>query len=269
MNQSDAGAIHISKSIYRYSLLIGLLMLGVSLVGLISPNKIYPTVEMRYSFLANDVVNLCIGLPILLLSMRYAQRGKLVGWLLWPGALLYVLYNYIAYLFGVPVGGITFGYIVIISLSGYLIFCLIRSIDTAFVRQMLEAVAPVKSAGGIMILFGAGFIIRAFNILFLAITRRTALSPLEIGVLIADIIVSILWIIGGYMLLRRMDLGYACGLGLLFAASMLFVALVVYLLLQPLLSGAPFALVDVLIVSLMGAICSIPFILFLRGAAQS
>jgi hypothetical protein len=95
MNQNDAGVTQISKTIYRYSLWVGLLMLGVSLAGLISPNKLYPTVELRHSFLANDVVNLGIGLPILLFSMRYAQRGRLVGRLLWPGALLYVLYNYL------------------------------------------------------------------------------------------------------------------------------------------------------------------------------
>jgi hypothetical protein len=69
------------------------------------------------------------------------------------------------------------------------------------------------------------------------------------------------------MLLRRMDLGYVGGLGLLFAASMLFVALIAYLLLQPLLTGAPFAPVDVLVVFLMGIVCSIPFVLFFRGVA--
>lgn len=110
MNQNDAGATHISKTICRYSLMVGLLMLGVSLAGLISPNKLYPTVELRHSFLANDVVNLGIGLPILLFSMWYAQRSRLVGMPLWPGALLYVLYNYIAYLFGAPLEMATIGY---------------------------------------------------------------------------------------------------------------------------------------------------------------
>ncbi len=265
MNQNDAGVTQISKTIYRYSLLIGLLMLGVSLVGLISPNKVYPTVELRNSFLANDVVNLGIGLPILLFSMRYAQRGRLVGRLLWPGALLYVLYNYLAYLFGAPVGVVTIGYFILVVLSAYLIYCLIKEIDGKAVRQRLEKVAPVRSEGLIMILFGAVFLFRAFNRLFQAAMGSAALQPPEIGVLVADSIVSILWIVGGVMLLRRMNLGFVCGLGLLFAASMLFVALVVFLLLQPLLTGAPFALADVVVVLVLGLVCSIPFILFLRG----
>jgi hypothetical protein len=34
-----------------------------------------------------------IGLPILRGSMGLARRGKLLGLLLWPGALFYVLYH--------------------------------------------------------------------------------------------------------------------------------------------------------------------------------
>lgn len=267
MNRNEAGATRISKSAYLYSLLVGLLVLGVSLVGLVAPNKIYPTLELRHSFVVNDVVNLGVGLPILLLSMRYAQRGRLVGLLLWPGALLFVMYNYIAYLFGIPVGAITSGYLVLVLLSAYLIFYLIKHIDGAFVRQRLEGAAPVKSASWIMILFGGAFFFRAANLLFQALTGRITLPASETGVLLADIIVSVLWFSGGIMLLRGMDLGYVCGLGLLFAASMLFVALIFFLLLQPLLTGAQFALVDVLIVLIMGIVCSIPLILFLRVAA--
>lgn len=110
-----------------------------------------------------------------------------------------------------------------------------------------------------------GFLFRAFNMLIQAVSGNTALQPPEIGVLIADSIVSILWIVGGVILLRRMNLGFVCGLGLLFTASMLFVALVVFLLLQPLLTGAPFALADVVVVLVLGMVCSIRFILFLRG----
>ena len=41
----------------------------------------------RRAFLANDLVNLLIGLPILLGSLELAKRGKLIGLLFWPGAL--------------------------------------------------------------------------------------------------------------------------------------------------------------------------------------
>ena len=56
------------------------------------------------------------------------------------------------------------------------------------------------------------------------------------------------------------------GLGLLFQASMLFIGLIIFLLLQPILTQAPLALVDIVVVFVMGLICFIPFGLFLRGA---
>jgi len=62
---------------YALSLLIALMMAGMSLAVLFFQSAIYPTEETRQSFVANDVVNLFIGLPILLASMALSRRGKL------------------------------------------------------------------------------------------------------------------------------------------------------------------------------------------------
>ena len=55
------------------------------------------------------------------------------------------------------------------------------------------------------------------------IDENGELEITEIGVLIADIVLSVLMIGGGVLLLRRKPLGFASALGLLFAASMLFI----------------------------------------------
>jgi hypothetical protein len=72
--------------IYVLSLLIALLMAAASAIGLLYHAAIYPSKELFESFVSNDIVNLLIGLPILLGSMWWARRGKLLGLLLWPGA---------------------------------------------------------------------------------------------------------------------------------------------------------------------------------------
>ena len=51
--------------------------------------------------------------------------------------------------------------------------------------------------------------------------------------------------------------------------SMLFVALIIFLLLQPLLTSAPFAFTDVLVIAVMGLVCFIPFGMFVRGAIKA
>ena len=87
---------------YWISILIALLMTAAGLIGLLAPETVYPDGTARESLLPNDVVNLAVGVPMLLLSMWLTHRGKLIGLLFWPGALFYPIYNYLAYLFALP-----------------------------------------------------------------------------------------------------------------------------------------------------------------------
>jgi hypothetical protein len=69
------------------------------------------------------------------------------------------------------------------------------------------------------------------------------------------------------LLWRRKALGYVSGLGLLFQGSMLFIGLIFIMILQPFLTEAQFSLFDVLVITVMGLVCFIPFALYVRGAA--
>lgn len=268
MNGSQLSITRNLTLAYALSLVITLLMAGLSLGGLLYQSSLYPTGEMRQSFVANDVVNLFIGLPILLGSIWLTRRGNLVGLLFWPGALLYVLYNYIAYVFGIPFSLISWVYLALVSLSAYTIYELLKSIDKQSVQEQLSGVVPVRISGWVLVILGVAFFFRAVGMIAQASLDGTRLPVSEIGVLIADLILSMLMIIGGAWLLRRMPLGYVSGLGLLFAASTLFIGLIVFLLLQPVLTAAPFLLVDVIVVFIMGLICFVPFVLFLRGVVS-
>ena len=254
---------------YALSLVIALLVAGASLAGLFFQSSFYPTDELRKAFVANDVVNLLLGLPVLLVALWLTWRGKLVGLLLWPGALLYILYNSIAYLFGVPFSGISLLYLALVLLSACTIFVLLRSIDRKSVQRQLTGAVPVRTAGWVLVVFGVLFFFRAIGMIAQAFTNRTTLLDTETGVLTADLVISTLWTAGGLLLLRRKPLGYASGLGLLFAVNMLFLGLILFLLLQPLFTAAPFVLVDVIVVLIMGMICFIPFVLFLRGTLST
>jgi hypothetical protein len=54
------------------------------------------------------------------------------------------------------------------------------------------------------------------------------------------------------------------GLGLLFQASMLFIGLIAFLLVQPILTAAPFVLSDVMVILVLGLIYFVPFARFVR-----
>jgi hypothetical protein len=62
-------------------------MVAASAIGLLYRAVRHPTDDLLQSFVPTDVFNLLTGLPILLGSMGLVRRGKLIGLLLWQGAL--------------------------------------------------------------------------------------------------------------------------------------------------------------------------------------
>lgn len=243
-------------------------MTAASLGGLFFSSVIYQTDELLESFIANDVVNLLIGLPILLGSMWLTWRGKLVGLLCWPGAILYTFYNYIAYIFGVPFSWVTLAFIMLVLLSAYIMFILIQNIDWNSVQNRLSGQVPEKFSGGVLVLFGVAFFFLAVGVIAEARTDQTTIPMTDVGVAIADIVLSALLFVGGILLFQRKALGYASGLGLLFAASALFIGVILVLLLQPFLTHTPLALNDLIVLAGMGLICFIPTWVFMRGVCQ-
>lgn len=250
------------------SIAVGVIAAVISAAGLLMPGRFYSTKEALEAFVPNDLINLLIGLPILIASLWMTRRKKLAGLLMWPGAMLYFLYNYVAYIVAGEGGWAVIAYVLIAVLSAAVTVQLIRKLDLPQVKDRLEGAVPRRFAGWLLTVFGAGFAFRAGNILVQAAAAGTSIPAGEYGTLIADLILSTLWAAGGILLLRRRPLGYAAGLGLLFAVSMLFVGLIVFLLVQPLITTAKFALVDVLVVAAMSLVCFIPFGMYWRGAAK-
>jgi hypothetical protein len=256
------------KIYYILSIVIAVLTAAAAVVSLLNPAAYYPQETLRQSLLPNDVVNLVIGLPILLLSMGLTARGKLVGLLFWPGALFYPVYNYTVYLFALPHTALFTVYLALVALSAYALIGLVAGIDKQSVGRRLEDRVPEKFAGGIAAAFGIIFIVRVIAVSAGAALDQSALPAAELGTLISDFLISPAMILGGIMLWQKKALGYTAGLGLLFQASMLFIGLILLMVLQPLMFEGLFSLADVLIVAVMGLICFVPFGMYLRGVTK-
>ncbi len=112
---------------------------------------------------------------------------------------------------------------------------------------------------------GALSLLRVVAVLLDALIHQIAITEVDLVLHITDFVFSPAMLIGGTILWRRTAFGYVTGLGLLFQASMLFFGLVIFLLLQPLLTAAPFVLTDVLVVIVMGLVCFIPFARLVRA----
>ena len=250
---------------YALSLLIAILMAAASIAGLVYGAGLYPTDELRQSFLPNDIVNLLIGLPILLSSMWLARRGRLIGLLLWPGALFYVLYIYLVYVFAMPLNVAFLLHLTLVTLSLYTTIGLVASIDWKAVQRRLAGRVPERLAGGVLAGLGFLFFLRVLAVLVSALASQTPIAGTELAPQVSDFLTAPALVTGGVLLWRRAEFGYVAGLGLLFQASMLFVGLIIFLLVQPFLTAAPFVLTDVVVILILGLICFVPFALFVRG----
>jgi hypothetical protein len=253
---------------YALSIIIAVLMAAASAIGLLYRDVIYPADDLLQSFVPNDVVNLLVGLPILLGSMGLARRGKLIGLLMWPGALLYVLYSYIVYVLAMPLGVAFLLHLTLLMLSVYTLAGLVASIDGKAVQQRLAGRVSEKIAGGITAALGLFFAVRAVGVIVGALASQTQIAETERALLVSDFVIGPALVIGGVLLRGRRKLGYVTGLGLLFQTSMLFVGLIIVLLLGPFLTGGPSALADVAVVAVLGLICFVPFALFVRGVVS-
>lgn len=248
----------------RLALLVTILMTLVSLAGLLFPPVVYPGEELRHAFLANDVVNLVIGLPVLLGALWLIRREKLTGLLGLPGALFYVTYNSIAYAAAMPLTWPFFLHLALAGLSAYAIFQLISSVDGTAVQALLHGRVAERFGAGVLVGSGSLFFLRAVAEFF-----DGAAGMAEFGVLVADGLTTPFWILVGLYLWRKQPLGYVSGAGLLFQASMLFVGLLSFFILQPFVAGVPFPLEDFVVVLVMGLVCFVPFGLFLRGVIKT
>jgi hypothetical protein len=189
---------------------------------------------------------------------------KMLGVLLLPGALLYVTYNYIAYSVATWMSAQSFFYIALVGLSVWGALQSVSNMEREGIREKLQGTIPNRFAGGVLTAFGLLFFLRAVAEFFDGAAGMSAF-----GVLIADLLITPLWIFGGLALWRRRAWGYAAGMGLLFQASMLFVGLLIFFLLQQFLTDVPFPATDFAVVFGMGPFFFIPFGLSLKRVWRS
>ena len=154
-------------------------------------------------------------------------------------------------------------------LSVYAIFRLFASLDAAAISEKLVGTVPERLAGGVLIGLGALFLVQALAQVIVILSGQTAPASATLPTLVADLITTPAWIVGGILLWRKQPHGYLSGVGLLFQASMLFVGLLIFFILQPILYAVPFPTSDFMVIFVMSLVCFIPFGLFVRGIAKS
>ena len=253
---------------YIISFIIALIMSVASVAGILYGSDIYPASQVSNN-VGTDTLNLVVGVPILLGSMWFARRGSLIGLLIWPGALFYILYVYTFYILGVPFNILFLPYIALVTLSAYTIIGLVASIDGEEVRKRLNGKVPARTAGGMFILIAILFIAVDMFLIVTTLASRAPVSSTSYASWVTDFTIQLpALLVVGILLWRHEAFGYVTAPGLLFQGAVLNAGFAIVLALQAIFTSSPINAPFVALVFGIGAISFILLALFVRGAAR-
>ncbi|BCN30523.1 hypothetical protein [Anaeromicropila herbilytica] len=109
------------------------------------------SVSVAAQGIAQDIVTLFVGVPLLLLALYFTGKGFLKARLLLTGTLGYFLYTYISYVFLWMYNPLFIVYVVLMSTSFFAFTLSILSIDMDRLSTSFDKKLPVKFLGGFQI----------------------------------------------------------------------------------------------------------------------
>ena len=192
----------------------------------------YETVSFYAQAIAQDIVTLLIGVPLLIVSLLMSKKGSMRGRVLLTGTLAYFLYTYASYSFLSAFNEAYLFYVAIFSLSLFAVILSFMSIPADELAGHIVAGYPRKglgvfclSVGGVIALMWLGRIVPAI-FQGVAPIGLEAASTLVIQSLDLGLVVP-LGILSGVLLLRKQNWGYLLGTVFLFKGTTLVIAVFV------------------------------------------
>lgn len=101
--------------------------------------------------IAQDIITLCIALPLLLISLFMTKKGSLKGRMLLSGTLFYIFLTYLFYLVMAMFNPMFLVYVLLLSLSFFTLILTIFSLHPENLIKSFHPTLPVKLLGGFLI----------------------------------------------------------------------------------------------------------------------
>ena len=96
----------------------------------LSVDRIYENLTSVFlpQALAQDIVDLALVAPLIVVTAVLALRGSLRAWLVWLGALTFTVYNYVIYVVAIDFGPL---FLLWVAVLGAALFCLVGGVGAA------------------------------------------------------------------------------------------------------------------------------------------
>ena len=189
------------KSISNLVLLIAILSIGASIYGIFSGQGIgqfdfktihgttvtingkglyqYDSISVASQAMAQDIVTLFLGVPLLILSLYIFRKGFLKGKILLAGTIAYFLYTYTSYSFLSMFNQLFLIDVILMSASFFAFVLTMMSFDIDKLSSCFSEKLPVKFVGGLLIFIGTIFGLMWLGTVVPSIISGTAPAALE------------------------------------------------------------------------------------------
>jgi hypothetical protein len=107
--------------------------------------------------IAQDIANLALAAPAMIILAVLALRGSLRVYLLWLGVLTFTVYNYVIYTFSVPFGPLFLLWVAVLGMCLYALIGGIASADHAAVAAHYASRRAVVVVGWLFVVIGVLF----------------------------------------------------------------------------------------------------------------
>jgi hypothetical protein len=193
------------------------LLAALGSVIALAVSRIYA--ELTAAFLpqaiAQDIANLALAAPAIVILAALALRGSLRAYLLWLGVLVFTVYNYVIYTFSVPFGPLFLLWVAVLGMCLYALIGGVASANHGVVAEGYTSRRAVAVVGWFLVivafLFGLLWLSEDVPAL-LSGARPQSVADMALPtnpVHILDLAFFVPAVIAtGVMLLRRRPLGY-------------------------------------------------------------
>jgi hypothetical protein len=178
-----ASMMNVSRIWIRLSWPASVLMALASAAGVLAP-AVYAkeTSSWGAQAVGQDITNLALVFPVLLLSTWYVRGGSVRALTLWLGALIYVVYSYLMYAFFVHFGPMFLVHVAALGLSAYTLVGASASLDLESLRRHWPPAFRLWSVAAFLVFIGVGFAFVWLSAIARALVAGTAPEGIaEIG----------------------------------------------------------------------------------------
>ncbi len=132
--------------------MLSLLLVAASLFSTIAslarPDLIHGPAVSIGSLRGTALVVLVVAVPVLLASMAAVRRGSTLAFFGWLGAVSFIAYQAVLFLFGSPFNGLFFGYLGMLAFAGWSLITLAPNVPVAEIAARFGPRTPVRVVAG-------------------------------------------------------------------------------------------------------------------------